>query len=235
MGFRTNKLGFENSGREFNVLSYMSSGARGYRPLLNLRGLTPRWFLMFAALLLMGCLTMTEAQTYANLDWDDLATGQVEAGLVTVRGRYLPHANFTALIRGVVSDTSHSLRVEGEVFDWQPQAGDFVAFWGRLEKDSEGYILHFHNGRELLDNTRQPRPMREPQTGQRIQVFLNVETLGTARNLKIVGKREDGVLFELPQDYAGEYGFVCLEATVTEKISQMFGLKDVVLTDCESL
>lgn len=166
-------------------------------------------FLFLSSLLMIG-----HAETYRTLDWSDLARGDAMLGLVRVSGRYLPLADYQELIRGVLTNGRYALRVEGAVFDWRPAAGAWVEVWGELKRDEMGYLLHVHNGRDFLDEGREPRPTPPLREGDRLQLWLNVSLGGSLPFARVTGVTEDGVVFTLPPDYHGPWRVVCLEGTL---------------------
>lgn len=150
--------------------------------------------------------------SYQPVSWDALTSGQAKLGLVRLWGRYLPFADYQGLVRGVLTDGSYSLRVEGSVFDWRPTVGEYIEVWGRLERGQQSYVLHFYNGRELGQN-RQPRPTPSLSAGVHLSLVLKVTLGGNLPHPFYQGVTEDGQVFTLP-GYQGSAGVVCLQGTV---------------------
>ena len=131
---------------------------------------------------------------------------------VRVQGRYTADRDPVALVRGTLSNGDASLRVEGTVFDWRPQSGTPVDLWGVLEPRPGGPVLVVHNGRDPGDS-RRPRPAPKLAEGERVSVWLQVTTGGTAARPVPQGVSEDRVAFLLP-DYAGPPGVACVTGEV---------------------
>ncbi|WNG33032.1 hypothetical protein F0U60_04920 [Archangium minus] len=151
---------------------------------------------------------------YRSFSWDALAKGQAGSGLVRVTGRYMPYAEYTDLVRGVLTYGRFALRVEGSAFDWTPKPGENVEFWGLLESDEQGPLLRFHNGRPTRDTRRAPSPMPELTAGAQVRLKLRVSEAGSNPLPVATGVTEDGRSVMLPKDYAGPFGVVCLQGTV---------------------
>ena len=166
--------------------------------------------------------------SYQAFDWSSLAQGQVKPGLVRASGCYLAHADFSELVRGVLSDGRYALRVEGPSFDWMPKAGECgVEFWGLLEQDERGPVLRFHNGRRADDTRRAPRPMPTLVQGRKTRLWLQVAKTGSIPFPMTTGTTEDGRSIQLPGAWRGPMGFVCLEGTVGT-LGRGFALRDPV-------
>lgn len=180
------------------------------------------------ALILLCLLGMALGRdSHQPLAWEALARGEAGPGLVRISGCYLAFADYEALVRGVLAQGPYALRVEGEVFDWKPTPGSWVEFWGALERNSQGYLLRFHNGRGLGES-RAPRPA--PVSRQRAGVWLKVRQTGSAPFPVAVGTAEDGTVFYLPADYHGPWGVVCLEGQLAP-LGNGWSMRDV--TPCE--
>lgn len=132
---------------------------------------------------------------------------------VRVQGLYTADRETTALVRGTLLNGTATLRVEGTVFDWRPRSGTPVDLWGVLEGRPGGPVLIFHNGRNPGDS-RRPRPTPELVDGERVSVWLQVTTGGTALRPVRQGVSEDRTAFLLP-DYEGPSGLVCVTGEVT--------------------
>jgi hypothetical protein len=152
--------------------------------------------------------------SYHPLDWEALARGEAGPGRVRVTGRYLPYAGYSARVSGVLTQGRLALRVEGESFDWMPQAGDTVELWGQLETDERGPVLRFHNGRRARDPRRAPRALAELKAGERVRLWLRVTQGGGTPFPIATGVTEDGRSVTLPATYPGPFGVVCVEGTV---------------------
>ncbi len=188
------------------------------------------------SLTLLGVFMNTEAQAhYSSLDWQALEAGQAESALVTLRGAYISSQEYTQLIRGTIRNDGVELSVTGEVFDWQPQSESYVELWGQLTKGQSGYSLTFHNGRDLLDDSRHAQGAFDLKLGQRQNLVLKLELVGTARAPQVVGLSENLVSFELPDSYDGPFGIVCLEALVSSQRTQqekgIYALEDPKFID----
>ena len=170
---------------------------------------------LLLGLTVLATVLAQESVVYKMLSWTTFSRGEAQTGLVRVSGRYLPHVGFTELVRGVITDNRFSLPVEGASFDWMPQAGARVEFWGALERTDRGYTLRFHNGRNATDTTRQPRPvmLESLREGQALRAWLKVVSGGSEPLPITTGTSENGVVFALPR-YQGAVGVVCLEGTV---------------------
>jgi hypothetical protein len=184
-----------------------------------------------AGLIILLCLlgvACGQEGTYLPGSWDALVRGEAEPGLVRIRGRYLPFADYQELVRGVLGHGRHALRVEGEVFDWKPQEGAWVEFWGELQRDAEGYLLRFHNGRSLGDLSRAPRPTPDLVLGKTVQIWLKVRRTGSEPFPMAMGTTEDGKVFALPPDYEGPWETVCLEGMIGA-LGKFWSLQGVTL------
>jgi hypothetical protein len=152
--------------------------------------------------------------SYRPLGWDVLAQGKAESGPVRITGRYLPYAEHTELVRGVLTHGRFALRVQGSSFDWMPKPGENVEFWGLLEADEHGPVLRFHNGRPTRDTRRAPNPLPERDAGKPVRLKLRV-TEGGGNPFPVAnGVTEDGRSVMLPKGYTGPFGVVCLEGTL---------------------
>ncbi|QRK12030.1 hypothetical protein JQX13_19485 [Archangium violaceum] len=170
---------------------------------------------MHLILPLIALLAAAPAQSpYRAFSWDALARGQAGSGPVRVTGRYMPYAEYSDLVRGVLVSGRFALRVEGPSFDWTPKPGEYVELWGQLESDAQGPLLRFHNGRPTRDTRRAPSPMPELTAGQQVRLKLRVSEGGANPFPNAQGVTEDGRNVMLPKDYAGPFGVVCLQGTV---------------------
>ncbi len=167
-----------------------------------------------AMLLLVVTPALAEGGQYPLLERHALARGTAPTGLVSVRGIYLPFADYQELVRGVVTQGDYALRVEGEIFDWRPRAGSYVEFWGELARDEHGYLLLYHNGRGMLELERKPRPTPALAPGAEVTLWLKTAPSGSLPYLLASGRSEDGVVFFLPPDYDGPWGPTCLHGTL---------------------
>lgn len=164
---------------------------------------------------LLALLAAAPASTpYRPLGWEALARGQAGSGLVRVTGRYLPYAEYSDQVRGVLALERFALRVEGPSFDWVPRPGERVELWGQLESDDKGPVLRFHNGRPTRDARRAPNPTPELTAGQPVRLKLRVSEGGGSPFPMASGVTEDGRRVMLPRDYKGPFGVVCLQGTV---------------------
>jgi hypothetical protein len=179
-------------------------------------------------IILLCLLGWGQEGTYLPVPWDALVRDDAETGLVRIRGRYLPFEDYQELVRGVLVYGRHALRVDGEVFDWRPQEGAWVEFWGELQRDAEGYLLHFHNGRRLGDLNRAPRPTPQPVLGKRARIWLKVRRTGSEPFPLTMGTTEDGKVFFLSPDYEGPWETVCLEGIIGT-LGKFWSLQGVTL------
>lgn len=157
---------------------------------------------------------LAQGDGYPLLDRHALARGHAPAGLASVRGIYLPFADYQELVRGVVTQGDYALRVEGKVFDWRPRPGSYVEFWGELVRDESGYLLVFHNGRSMLELERKPRPTPALSPGAEVTLWLKTAPTGSLPYPLASGRSEDGVIFFLPNDYGGPWGLTCLHGVL---------------------
>lgn len=146
---------------------------------------------------------------------------------VRVQGRYTADRDTVALVQGTVSSGNVTLRVEGTVFDWRPRSGTPVDLWGVLERRGGEPVLVFHNGRSPGDD-RRPRPTPELTERERVAVWLQVTTGGTALEPIMQGVSEDRVAFLLPH-YEGPTGLICVSGNVT--YLSVLGTRRPALTD----
>lgn len=164
---------------------------------------------------LVALLTAAPASSpYRPLDWAAVARGQAGTGRVRVTGTYLPYAEYSQQVRGVLSQGRFALRVEGPAFDWTPRPGESVELWGELASDEKGPWLRFHNGRPTRDTRRAPSPTPELTAGQPARLKLRVSQGGSSSFPMASGVTEDGRTVRLPRDYKGPFGVVCLQGTV---------------------
>ncbi len=159
-------------------------------------------------LLLFGFLIPALAAGYLPVTVDEVARGQAEPGLVRVWGRYLPFGPYTQLVRGVLASGRFALRLEGQVFDFNPPPGAYIEVWGDLVREGPFWTLRFHNAR-LPGDDRTPRPAAGLSVGGPVRVWLKVYQAG-GEIPQTVGRSEDGLGFVLP-GYSGPFGVQCLE------------------------
>lgn len=174
------------------------------------------------ALVAAAALSAAPSQSpYRMMSWSTVARDDAAPGLVRLSGRYLPYARGQGVVRGVLASDRFALRVEGEVSDWAPRAGEAVELWGALERDERGLLLlRFHSGRRQGDTRRRPGapptpPSSSAPQGPTTRLWLRVTQTGSEPLPMNTGVTEDGQRYTLPPAYAGPFGeWVCLEGTV---------------------
>lgn len=151
------------------------------------------------------------AQPYQPVLLEQIAGGAAPE-YVRVWGHFHPDRQSRALVSGQLGDGTHSLRIEGTVFDWRPQRGQMVEMWGQLERTTTGNRLRFHNGRSLHE-ARHPRPTPVLQEGAEVSLWLKVTETGSQPYPMRQGTAEDRRVFFL-QGYEGRPGLVCVSGSL---------------------
>ncbi len=152
-----------------------------------------------AVLLLLACLA-TGPPVYTRVAVRDLAGREEkwgEGARLLVSGTWRPDGPFERLVRGVLEEESHRIRVLGSAFDWMPPAGRNVDFWGVLRRETSRWYLEFHNGRLRGDPSRKPRPTPPLQPDQQVELVARLRQSGHVPFVRWVAETEDRVVIEL--------------------------------------
>jgi hypothetical protein len=116
---------------------------------------------------------------------------------VMTSGVYSPDGRYERLVRGVLAEGRHSLRLQGEAFDWLPPADARIDVWGVLRRDSQGLYLEFHNARLHGDRTRQPRITPPLDPGAEVELVARIRQVGSYPATWWVAQTEDRVVIRL--------------------------------------
>ena len=163
---------------------------------------------MWRALFVFVLSAWSLANPYGTFSLEDALTAP-PGSYVRIWGTYQSDRETQALVSGTLTSGEQILRVEGRVFDWQPEPDTFVEMWGQLEP---GPRLRFHNGR-AEGAARQPRPTPPLREGESVTLTLEVQRVGTSPLPLSQGITEDRRVFLLPK-YQGRTGITCLRGEV---------------------
>lgn len=157
------------------------------------------------ALLLVTCLA-AGSLPYAPVPLESLAGREEkwgEGARLVVSGTWRPDGPFEQLVRGVLENGTHRIRVLGSAFDWMPPGGRQVDFWGALRRGPAGWYLEFHNGRLRRDTTRWPRPTPRLEERQRVELVVRLRQAGSEPFVHWVAETEDRVVITLDNQPPG--------------------------------